>query len=896
MDDAQSVNKIKNTEVTVALQETHKHRRIDTQNIQNITVVWLNNHIDHNNEDNQNTIAQLHNYTYDTHTFTDNDECIEFILDVDHSHVYLIISGSIGEFLLPCVHEISQLDSIFIICNNKTSYEEWTKQWSKIKCVTTTITSICETLMNRTQQCKQNDISMNFVQSKTRLDQLDPSFMYTQLLKEALLGIDFGKHYVKEFVHFCPNAFFNKNEELKNVDQMVEEYYQQTPVWWYTKNNDLYWMINRALRMMDGDLIIRLGFFVNDLHREIQQLHQEQFGKHSSNKVFTVYRGQGLSKGDFVEMKKSKGGLMSFNNFLSTSKDRDVSYLFAESNLSNPDLIGILFIIKVDPCESTAAFASLHGRSYFPDEDEVLFTMQSVFRIEDIKSISDNDRLYEISLELTSDNDKELHALTEHIREKTCQTAGGWYRLGIVLIQSGQNEKAEEIYKMILDESTNNDEKAAIYHQLGAIKTYVGQHDEAIRFYEKSLEINTQLRSPNDPYLAICYHNIGYVYFKMGEYSKAVLCHKKCLHIQQQSLPSNHPHFALSYYNIGSDHYNMRDYPKARSFFEKALDIQQQSLPLNHPHVATSYHNISKVFYKMGDYPRALSSVERCLDIRQQALPPNHPDLATSYNDLGGLCYLLDDYPRALSSVERCLDIRQQALPPNHPDLATSYNNIGCLCYYLRDYPKALSSYEKCLDIQQQLLPPNHPDLATSYNRIGRMCCYLGDHPRALLSYEKCLDIQQQLLPPNHPDLATSYSDIGGLCYVLDDHPRALLYYEKCLDIKQQLLPFNHPDLAASYNSIGNVCHHMGDYPRALSSHEKCLDIRQQSLPSNHPDLAKSYNNIAAVYKNLKNYPKACFYSECAVQIGQQSLPTQHPVLQTFISNLAAIRREYMTA
>ena len=38
-----------------------------------------------------------------------------------------------------------------------------------------------------------------------------------------------------------------------------------------------------------------------------------------------VYRGQGMLHADFEKMKNSKGALLSFNNFLSTSVDRDVS-------------------------------------------------------------------------------------------------------------------------------------------------------------------------------------------------------------------------------------------------------------------------------------------------------------------------------------------------------------------------------------------------------------------------------------------------------------------------------------------------------------------------------------------------------------------------------------------
>jgi hypothetical protein len=55
-----------------------------------------------------------------------------------------------------------------------------------------------------------------------------------------------------------------------------------------------------------------------------------------------------LSPTDFEQMQNTQGGLMSFNNFLSTSLDRAVSHAFAESNQHNPNLIGVLFEINID--------------------------------------------------------------------------------------------------------------------------------------------------------------------------------------------------------------------------------------------------------------------------------------------------------------------------------------------------------------------------------------------------------------------------------------------------------------------------------------------------------------------------------------------------------------------
>ena len=110
-------------------------------------------------------------------------------------------------------------------------------------------------------------------------------------------------------------------------------------------------MLNRALRTLEADTIINMGFFIRDLHQQIEELHQKQVSNYRG-KPFIVYRGQGLSTTDFEKLRKTKGGLMSFNNFLSTSKTREVSLGFAKGALGKTDTVGILFQMSIDPSVS----------------------------------------------------------------------------------------------------------------------------------------------------------------------------------------------------------------------------------------------------------------------------------------------------------------------------------------------------------------------------------------------------------------------------------------------------------------------------------------------------------------------------------------------------------------
>jgi hypothetical protein len=58
--------------------------------------------------------------------------------------------------------------------------------------------------------------------------------MYTQILKEILLTIDFEPHHISEFLTYCRERFIGNTVELKNVDKIERKYSHHGPIWWYT--------------------------------------------------------------------------------------------------------------------------------------------------------------------------------------------------------------------------------------------------------------------------------------------------------------------------------------------------------------------------------------------------------------------------------------------------------------------------------------------------------------------------------------------------------------------------------------------------------------------------------------------------------------------------------------
>jgi tetratricopeptide (TPR) repeat protein len=577
------------------------------------------------------------------------------------------------------VHHITQINSIYVFCKNESQHKQSAQLWPKVKGIFTAISPICQALKQDVQKCDQDSISISFVstgcgESNRNLDQLDPTFMYTQILKEILLTISFNEQHIKDFTTYYRENFADNAGQLNNIDKFERDYDNHISIWWYTHECCLYSVLNRALRMMEVDTIIKMGFFIRDLHHQIAQLHSKQFSKHHQVEPFIIFRGQGLSKTDFEKMQKTQGGLISFNNFLSTSKDPIVAHGFARGSLDNPASVGIVFVMTIDPLIKSTPFACINDVSYYKTEDEILFSMHTVFRIGNMIQINNDNRLWQIDLIQTTDNDPQLNDLTKRICGEI-QGSTEWDRLGRLLIKLSQFNKAEELYAVLLDQTYNDHKKTHYYHQLGWCMKKQKKYKEAITFYEKSLEIKQKVLHSNHPSFVSSFNEIGSVYQQMNEHSKALLYYEKGLEIQLETQPSDQSHLASSYNKIGSVYKKMNEHSKALAFHEGAVEIRQ-TLSSDNCTLAYSHNNIAAVYEKIGDYSKALSSHEKALEIQQKILPLNHPDLAQSYSSIGFVYDKMRQYSKALQSHQRAVDIGQRSLPANHPNLQKWQKNL----------------------------------------------------------------------------------------------------------------------------------------------------------------------------------------------------------------------------
>ncbi|CAF1029108.1 unnamed protein product [Rotaria sordida] len=138
--------------------------------LQSFLLVWLDADFDESKDHYNKSIQDLQRIAATIITFTDADQCVDFLSDIEDEKVFMIVSVALGQNIVPEIQALPQLHSIYVFCDNQSIHQQWAKTIPKVKGVYTQIEPICEALPIDQKNCDQNMISISF-------DRIDPLFI-----------------------------------------------------------------------------------------------------------------------------------------------------------------------------------------------------------------------------------------------------------------------------------------------------------------------------------------------------------------------------------------------------------------------------------------------------------------------------------------------------------------------------------------------------------------------------------------------------------------------------------------------------------------------------------------------------------------------------------------------
>ncbi|MCK4761584.1 MAG: tetratricopeptide repeat protein [Candidatus Aminicenantes bacterium] len=171
-----------------------------------------------------------------------------------------------------------------------------------------------------------------------------------------------------------------------------------------------------------------------------------------------------------------------------------------------------------------------------------------------------------------------------------------------------------------------NEHDAFLLNELAGVIDDLGEHREAVDYYEQTLEIIKKVHGEKHPHVAVILNNLGTAWDDLGEKKKAIDYYEQALEIDRNLFGEKHPKVAIRLNNLGSAWKALGELKKAIAYFEQALEIDRNIFGDKHPDVAIDLNNLGTVYFQLGQKDRAREYLQQAYDIFFQFFGPEHPN------------------------------------------------------------------------------------------------------------------------------------------------------------------------------------------------------------------------------------------------------------------------------
>ena len=880
--------------------------RPDNNRYDDITLVWLDSHIDESS-DCAHAKDRLRLIVNILKTFNDIETCVEYIKSIgDDEPICIVVSGALSSAFMPHVLDCHQVVCVAIYCFNESAYKpsatECVDQTSKFAGVFVELDRLLEVLNERTAMVRNSlslitplayDSDDRQQWSIKDLSHENAIFIWFQLLIHTIFRLPRTEIARKEMISECELQYNGNLAQLAKIKEFEETYKSSDAIPWYTGDLFVYRIINRALRTQNIDIILKFYPFIADLHDHLTALHKE-FLDLGPPSILTVYRGQKIHIDELKKVTKNVGRLLSMNTFFSTGFDRKLARSFAgEAIQANDALVSILYEVTIDTTVPAAPFSNVGQYSKFPGEEEFLFSIGAIFRVESAEEITDDlGRVWVVHIRLVDEHrEQELNGLFEHLKSQIGETSS-LLTLARFLFQMNDMAGAERYYTLLRNELSGNDaDMPIVLNNLGMIAHETNRREEALDLYEQALKGYAKCAVPQPHLTAITYSNIATIHYSVGDYERAEAGFRKVLQLQKSCLDVNNELFITSRNNLGTIFRTQGKLQEALEQYQNALTLCQKVFKTeNHPTRGATEGNLGDIYDELGRKHEAIVCFERSLAIYKRCLPPGHYFLVGSHANLAHIYTEIGDYKSALSHFECALTIEKQANHGSQKNPLSLANILdGFSLVYLRQN-KLVEALNYC-NQALKILPKGHPNRAFTYRQLGAIYREMGICSLAKRAYQEAIAIN----PNNEAALAENLHSLGLLQSDEGNHDEAIISYNRALEIRQRIFSPMHPGIAKLYNEIGGTMLSVGRFEEALEMFQKTRAIEDVSLPEHHIEKARTSNNIGVTLFKLDKPEEAIPFVNQAVTIAHNLLSETDPLRIMFQTTAGLIRKRVET-
>ncbi|CAF1390651.1 unnamed protein product [Rotaria sordida] len=460
------------------------HTKIDDPDIETFCLIWLDANV--NTEENRDTKQKLNSIIKRLETFQDIEQCQKYIEEQSQKdRLIMIVSGRLGQEIVPSIHQLKQIILIYVYCGDKDSNKPWAEKFSKVKAVVDDSNELISRIKadHKTQKMVEESVTINFFDKS--MTGLNGKFVFSQVLMDCLLQLKYTSEDKKELIDRCEQEYRGDSMQLNYLREFEKYYSSDKVLMWYTRQSFFFKTLNKALRTEDYHLMFLLRAYISDMYNQLKNCQAKN--------PLQVYRGQKISSDELQNLKRRLNQFISVNSFFSTSKDKNVALPFLNVDDAAHKLVPVLYEIDADPnIVAAKPFADISAFSEFPSESEILFMPGSIFRLNSV-NCSKDDSYWIIHMTLCSDDEHDLKEVLMYMKQQLVSGETNLRTLGKILWEMGKFDLAKQYFTRLLKELSPNDPLlGTLYDDLGKLASQIGDFNTSIQWYKQSAAFKSQ--------------------------------------------------------------------------------------------------------------------------------------------------------------------------------------------------------------------------------------------------------------------------------------------------------------------------------------------------------------------------------------------------------------------